>query len=167
MFKVESLNDIIPLRPNQIGSNIYDRVVDSLKDKIEHKILGKIDAYVISIVNIDDSSLINGTIDEVTSSINYNVAYDAVVFRPIKGEMIDVKVDYCSDPGIWGYVCYIEDINIQCFLPRKYMKPCSFDEKTETFLIDGEKICKDSTVTLKIVESKIDSNSIEILCSMI
>jgi len=168
MFKVESLNDIIPLSPNQIGSNIYERVVDSLKEKIEHKILGKIDAYVISIVNIDNSSLINGTIDEITSSVNYNVAYDAVVFKPIKGETIDVKVYYCNEPGLWCYVCYIEGMNIQCFVPRKYMVPCTYNEKNETFILNnGEKLCKDSIISLKIVESNISSNSIEILGTMI
>lgn len=188
MFYLKTLKDTVPLKPSYIGANIANKILDYLKEKYERKIYGKVNGYVLSVVDVNEKSIKNGIVDDTTSFINYTIEYSLVLFIPEKGEYINVKIDYCSNPGLWGSVYDLYDYDktegystfIECFCPNTFMKKYKYNEITEEFEIKKQDLLKHDTkhdtkheiirngsiVRMRIVSYKIDTNKMEILCEI-
>lgn len=178
MFTVIELNNSIALSPNKIGSNIYKKICETLKEKYTNKILGSKDIYIIGILKVDEDSIKDGVIDDIMATVIYDVKYSVIAFKPIKNELIQVKIQYCNDLGIWGHINDLNNEAITCFCPKTFMKKCKyiessdgsgcgeFDQDSRDDSRAGTKIGKNSVVSLKIVNFKINTNKIEILGSL-
>lgn len=168
MISTIELKDVIPLKPSQIGSNILEKIIETLKNLFEGKILGRIDAFIIKIVDVNPNSINNGKIDDISASIIYEVEYTAIIFIPKKNEKINVKVINCNDLGIWCKLVDFETDIIECFCPKNYIKNFIYDEKQNEFFSKEKDlfIKEDSIINVNIVTSTINSNSIIILCEI-
>lgn len=166
MISTIKLTDTIPLRPNQIGSNILEKIIETLRNLYEGKILGRIDAYIIKIVDVNPDSINNGRIDDINASIIYEVEYTAVIFIPVKNEILDVSVYYCNDLGLWCELTDFKSTVIECFCSKSMIKDYQFNEKTDEFI--GKTVIKvGSKINVKVISSKINSNSINVLCEFV
>jgi DNA-directed RNA polymerase II subunit RPB7 len=175
MFSTITLDDVISLKSKQIGSNIKERVVRSLKDSYEKKVLGKINSYIISIVDVNEDSIKDGIINDINGDTNYKLEYTAVIFRPMKNHILDVTVDYCNDLGIWGHSSLLPEVSlIECICPR-HMIPneYSHDESNDSWIFDDDAVTtsnviqEGSEIKLKVENTQIDATKMLIIGSLV
>lgn len=171
MFTVIELNNSIALNPSKIGSNIYKKICETLKEKYTNKILGSKDIYIIGILKVDEDSIKDGIIDDIMATVIYDVKYSVIAFKPVKNELIQVKIQYCNDLGIWGHINDLDNEAITCFCPNTFMKKYTYIEPSDRsgcgeFKNGDVLIGKNSVISLKIVNFKISTNKIEILGSL-
>jgi len=161
MYLLERLHNNVSLYPNELGSNINKRLHKKLKDKYTNKILGEKDIYIMHIIEsyIQD----NGVIDDMTSSVVFNVIYDVISFKPVIDEIIEIEIKFCNDLGIWGVLNELKCDVIECMCPNSYLNGYNYDEILEVFYNKDTKIMVGSIVSVKIVNFKINTNKIDIL----
>lgn len=168
MFSVVALEDNIKLKAEDIGKNIYNK---NIIKSFEGKILGKINSYIIKIIDVNLNSIKEGIINDIDGSTNYLIKYTAVIFEPIKDQILDVIVKECNDNTIWATLSLLKNVNIiECIIPKKYIDTkYTFNEDTSTWTTknNSEIIKVFSELKLKIVNFQIDSNKIMIIGSMI
>jgi DNA-directed RNA polymerase subunit E'/Rpb7 len=126
MFSTVTLIDTIKLRSDQIGPDIRERIIHSLKKNYEKKVLGKINGYIIEIVDVNEDTIKDGVINDINGDINYKLEYTAVMFKPIKGDILDITVDHCNDLGIWGHSTILSDVSIIECICTKNLIPDGF-----------------------------------------
>ncbi len=168
MFSIISLRNNIDLKPNQIGSNIYNQISNELKHRFEKKILGKIDGYIINIVHVH-KDIKNQKINDINGSVNYDIQYTAVVVKPIKDQSVNIKITTCNGAGIWGHLTLLNDVEmIECIVPEHYLLNYKYDDiKEEWVKYDGTNSLKIfSSVDIKIINYTIDINKIIIIGSL-
>jgi DNA-directed RNA polymerase II subunit RPB7 len=186
MFSRIVLRDDVQLLPNQIGSNINNRIIESLKKSFEKKILGRINSYIIAISDVNEDSIKNGTINDINGGINYNLEYTAVIFRPMKNHILDVTINNCNDLGIWGFATLLPDVTfIECICPKHLLKGYTFSEESSQWIKnepEDEKESKqkkknkkkqldivslNSKVQIKILNFQIETTKISIIGSIV
>ena len=170
MFSTLTLEDSVNLSAKQIGPNIKERVLGTLRKKYERKVLGKINGYLISIIDVDEDTVKDGSVNDINGDVTYKLEYTAVVFRPIKGSVLSITVDYCNDLGIWGHSSLLPDVSvIECICP-KHMIPKGFkhDEKTDEWVQKNPKIIirPGSEIQLKVFNTQIDATRMLIIGSV-
>ena len=165
MFSVVALEDNIKLKSEDIGKNIYNK---NIIKSFEGKVLGRINSYIIKIIDIDLESIKDGLVNDIDGSTNYLVKYNAVIFEPIKDQILDVIVKECNDNTIWTILSLLPKVDIiECIIPKKYISSAyNFNEDTLSWKSDYGIIKIGSELKLKIVNFQIDSNKIMIIGSI-
>lgn len=171
MFSTLTLEDSINLPSNQIGSNIQERVLQNLKKNYEKKVLGKINGYIISIIDVNENTIKEGKVNDINGDVSYKLEYTAAIFRPIKGTPLDITVDYCNDLGIWGHLTLLPEVSIiECICPKHMIpKDYKYNELINDWVsVDNpkKKISSGSEIQLKVFNTQIDATKMLIIGSM-
>ena len=167
MFSIVSLEDNIKIKPSEFGlQNIHDKIIINT---FEGKVLGRINSYIIKIIDVDHESIKDGLVNDIDGSINYLIKYSAVIFEPMKDHILDVIVKECNDNTIWSKVALLKNVSIiECICPKKYIDTSfTFNEETLTWSNSNTVIKIGSELKLKIVNYQIDSNKIMIIGSIV
>lgn len=106
----------ILLEPHFLGRSLRMQVRKKIIEETEGQCLGKF-GYVIFILDIEDSDIFPGLIDNDTGSANVTVWYNAIFLRPFKNEVIDAVVNFASDE--LGFFCKVGPLQI--FVSRHCM----------------------------------------------
>ena len=172
MLSVVKLKDTVNLPSKQIGSNIKERVMQGLQNSFEKKILGKINGYVIKVVDINEDTIKDGVINDINGDTNYNMEYTAVVFKPVKNDVVGVTVKYCNDLAVWGTLTILPEVDIiECICPNKYLNTSGFhhDETQDQWINnDNEnKIHEGSEINIRIINTQIDATKISIIGELV
>lgn len=176
MFSTITLQDTIMLNSSLIGPNIKERVIQTLRKNYEKKVLGKINGYIIVIVDVNEDTIKDGVINDINGDTNYKLKYSAVVFKPIKNHILDVTVDYCNDLGIWGHATLLPDVSIiECVCPSHMIFNYVHDEKIDEWVLNdkdskvdlqSKTIHEGSEIQLKVVNTQIDATKMLIIGSI-
>lgn len=169
MFSTITLKDTIKLRSNQIGPNIKERIIHSLKKNYEKKVLGKINGYIIEIVDVNEDTIKDGVINDINGDTNYKLEYTAVMFKPIKEDILDITIDHCNDLGIWGHSTILSDVSIiECICTKNLIpKGFTYDEEFEKWVSETKIIEEGTEVKLKVLNTQIDATKMLIIGNIV
>lgn len=117
-----------------------ERVKRKVIDDLEGKCLGN-KGYLIFIVDIHDSDIHPGLIDNDTGGVYVTVYYSAVMMRPFKNEVLDAVVTSASD--VEGFTCSVGPLEI--FVSRH----CIPDDMHFSFETSDCWISEDGAVEIK------------------
>jgi DNA-directed RNA polymerase subunit E'/Rpb7 len=169
MFSTITLKDTVKIHSCQIGPNIKERIIHSLKKNYEKKVLGKINGYIIEIVDVNEDTIKDGVINDINGDTNYKLEYTAVMFRPIKKDILNITVDHCNDLGIWGHSTILPDVSIiECICTKNYLpKGFTFEEESEKWVSDYETIEEGSDIQLQVLDTQIDATKMLIIGNIV
>lgn len=88
-FFQKELSHIISLHPAYLGPNMHKQIREKLYADVEGTCTGRY-GYIITVVKVGDIS--KGKVLPGTGLAEFNVKYQAIVFKPYKGEVVDAVV---------------------------------------------------------------------------
>ena len=160
MFSIMLLEDTVKLNANQ-GAQITS-IKENIVKLFEKKILGRINSFIIKIIDLDNYSIKDGYISDIDGSSNYVVKYTAVVFEPMKDQVLDVVVKECTDSAIWFYLKMLPNISmIECICTRKYI-PDSYQFDEDLRIFSRSKNGVQETMINEVKESSRSANDIKL-----
>lgn len=136
MFYVKHFVHRLSLHPQYLGQNIQTLVQDYLLKKLEGTCSPS--GYIISILTIDKIS--EGKV-LLSGHISFEVEYQAIVLKPIFGEVIDAIIVSSTKMGYFAAVGPLSIFISNYQIPHSTL----------------EEIGNNSVVRLKIIGTKIDS----------
>lgn len=89
MFFIVNLKKEILVHPKYFGANLLKVVRLKLMQDVEGSCDGKY-GFIVAVKNI--IKLGYGELESGRGYVSYHIHYEAIVFRPIKGQVIDVCV---------------------------------------------------------------------------
>uniref|UniRef100_T1IUK5 DNA-directed RNA polymerase II subunit RPB7 n=1 Tax=Strigamia maritima TaxID=126957 RepID=T1IUK5_STRMM len=156
MFYHIPLEQEILLHPRYFGPNLLQTVMQKLYTEVEGTCTGTY-GFVIAVTSVDNIGA--GILRAGRGGcVLYPVKYQAIVFRPFKGEVVDAVVTQVNKLGIFTEIgpmtCFISKHSI----PQEFQ----FDPNSNCYKTDDEDmvICEDDEIRLKIVGTRVDVNDI-------
>lgn len=157
MFYHIPLSHEVHLHPRNFGPNLLEIVQQKLFDEVEGSCSGKY-GFILTVTTIDHIG--NGYIEHNTGFVTYPINYQAIVFRPFKGEVLDATVTQLNKVGIFAEIG-----PLSCFV-SKHSIPVDM-----VFDPHGDPACYRSNegdvtiatldqIRLKIVGLRVDANDI-------
>jgi len=145
------------LHPRYFGPNLLDAVTKKLYSEVEGTCNGKY-GFIIAVTKIDNIGV--GLIQPGRGFVVYPVKYNATVFRPFKGEVLDGIVNQVNKVGIF---CEVGPLS--CFISRHCIPtdmefdanstpPC-YKTADESIVIK-----EDDEIRFKIIGTRVDANDI-------
>jgi len=99
MFFVKQMEHRVSLHPSYFGRGMKDLVTNKLIADVEGKCFG--DFYIILVMSTFDVS--GGRCVPGTGLAEFTVDYQAVVYKPFKGEVVDAIVNSVNHQGFFAY----------------------------------------------------------------
>ena len=157
MFFHVSLQHEILLHPVYFGANLHATVKQKLFSEVEGKCTGKY-GFVIAVTSIDNIGA--GYILPSQGFVEYPVKYQAIVFRPFKGQVLDAEVTQINKVGLFTEIgplsCFISKHSIPSDMEFDHAScPPSYKNKDEDVVIQ-----KGDFIRIKIMGTRVDANDI-------
>mmetsp|Transcript_8813 Transcript_8813/g.17807 ORF Transcript_8813/g.17807 Transcript_8813/m.17807 type:complete len:173 (-) Transcript_8813:286-804(-) len=156
MFFMVSLEKRMHVHPRFFTASLKDTLKDRLMLEVEGTSAGS-KGFILKVAEVEEP-VPPGLLDEVTGNAIFPLRYQALVFRPYKGEVLDAIVARVMTPGL-----YAEAGPMTIFVSRQQLPDdMSFDASAECWRSVGEaqqeRIEKGSSVRLRIIGMKIEIN---------
>ncbi|XP_065842409.1 DNA-directed RNA polymerase II subunit RPB7 [Oscarella lobularis] len=155
-FHVQMEHEIV-LHPRYFGPDLLETVKRKLFAEVEGTCTGKY-GFVIAVTTI--SNIGKGKIQPGEGFVVYPVKYEAIVFRPFKGEVLDAVVTQVTKVGLFTEAgplsCFISKHSIPSdmeFDPNS--NPPCYKTRDEDVVIQ-----QDDEIRLRIVGTRVDANDI-------
>ncbi|CAN0910776.1 DNA-directed RNA polymerase II subunit RPB7 [Linum grandiflorum] len=152
MFFHIALERNMQLHPCYFGRNLRDNIASKLMKDVEGTCRGK-HGFVVAVTGIEEVG--KGLIRAGTGLVTFPVKYQCVMFRPVKGEIVEAVVTIVMISGFLA-----EAGPVQIFVSTKLMPDDmqlqNGDNPNYTTSDGSVKIQKDTEVRLKIVGSNVD-----------
>ncbi|URD89523.1 DNA-directed RNA polymerase II [Musa troglodytarum] len=158
MFFHITLERNMQLHPRHFGPHLRDKLVAKLMKDVEGTCSGR-HGFVVAITGVEDIG--KGLIREGTGFVTFPVKYQAVVFRPFKGEILEAVVTMVNKMGFFAEAGPVQIFVSNHLIPDD-MEFQSGDMPNYTTSDGSVKIQKDSEVRLKIIGTRVDAT--EIFC---
>lgn len=158
MFYKLLLDHEILLHPKYFGPNIKEVMKKKLYSEVEGSCSGKY-GFVVAVTHFYDNQE-PGIIQAGRGFVVFKVKYEAIVFRPIVGEVLDAIVIQVNKVGI-----YTQIGPLQCFVSKQSIPteikfdpnenpPCYKNDDRGTVYQEG------SFIRLRIVGTRVDATEI-------
>ncbi|THU73637.1 hypothetical protein C4D60_Mb04t24940 [Musa balbisiana] len=125
MFFHITLERNMQLHPRHFGPHLRDKLVAKLMKDVEGTCSGR-HGFVVAITGVEDIG--KGLIREGTGFVTFPVKYQAVVFRPFKGEILEAVVTMVNKMGFFAEAGPVQIFvsNHVCGIKNAYQyKSCS------------------------------------------
>ena len=158
MFFLKDLTHKVQLQPECFGPQLQSHLKDRLLRDIEGTCSGRY-GYIISILSIKEIS--HGSVIEGIGSAEFQVRYQAIVFKPFKGEVVDALVTTVNKMVFFAEVGPLNIFVSNHLIPSDFVfdlnvnAPCYVSEEGM-----GHKIGKDDQVRLRIIGTRVDATEI-------
>ncbi|CDH53392.1 dna-directed rna polymerase ii subunit rpb7 [Lichtheimia corymbifera JMRC:FSU:9682] len=155
MFFLKELSHTISLHPSFFGPNMHAQLKDKLYADVEGTCSGRF-GYIITVVallNISKGKVLPGT-----GLAEFKVKYQAIVFKPYKGEVVDAVVTTVNKMGFFADVGPLQVFVSNHLIPNDMQydpngnPPCYSSE--------DQTIQKDVQVRIKLVGTRTDATEI-------
>ncbi|KAH8550378.1 RNA polymerase Rpb7 [Umbelopsis sp. PMI_123] len=155
MFFLKDLSHTISLHPSYFGPNMQTQLVSKLYADVEGTCSGRF-GYIITVVLIH--SIGKGKILPGSGLAEFKVKYQAIVFKPFKGEVVDAVVTTVNKMGFFADVGPLQVFVSSHLIPSDMR----FDPNGNPpcYQSEDQIIQKDIHVRLKIVGTRIDATEI-------
>jgi DNA-directed RNA polymerase II subunit RPB7 len=101
MFFLKDLTQRIQLHPECFGPSLQMHITDRLHRDVEGTCTGR-HGYIISVLNV--KSISHGTILDGLGYAEFTITFQAIVFKPWKGQVVDATVCTVNKMGFFGEV---------------------------------------------------------------
>ncbi|KAM0792234.1 hypothetical protein ACM66B_004929 [Microbotryomycetes sp. NB124-2] len=151
----KELTQTLPLHPSYFTRNIKDYLQRLLTDQVEGSCSGRV-GYIISVIQVTDI----GRGKVVEGGAEFKISYNAIVYRPFRGEVVDGVVANVNKMGVFADVGPVQCFISTHLIPNEFKfdpnsNPPSFTSPTENLTIQ-----KGSHIRLKIVGTRVDATEI-------
>lgn len=160
-FFVVTLRRDVEIHPKFFGANLMDRLTQLLSVEVEGSFAGK-HGFVVAVLEIANSAEtpIEGRLDDVSGMAVFTLSYQAVVFRPFKGEVLNAVVTKVVQHGFFAQAGPLTVFVSYHLLPGEMKYNAVRESWRSESIEDSEEIKKDSTVRLRILGLKIEATTI-------
>jgi DNA-directed RNA polymerase II subunit RPB7 len=136
--------------PKDFGPNMQQRLIDKLIEKVEGSCSGRY-GFVICVTEV--VTLGKGKIREGAGVVMFQMSFNAIVFRPFKGEALDAIVKSVNKMGFFAEVGPL-DVFVSKHLipadmsfdpqsnPAAWARPHQIDAHVEAALLQRELRCR-------------------------
>ncbi|KAJ3028308.1 DNA-directed RNA polymerase II subunit [Rhizophlyctis rosea] len=164
MFFLKQLQHTISLHPQYFSKSYQQNVIRRLHAEVEGTCNGQV-GFICAVLHVHD--LGPGELHQSTGMAEFNVTYDALVFRPFKGQVIDAITGTVNKMGIWADVGPMTIFISEHLIPNHF----KFDANTQSpaFVSEGldnesgarlEKIEKGTVLRVKIIGTRLDATDL-------
>ena len=94
---MELEKDIV-LHPKYFGPRLKQRLTEKLYNEVEGTCSGE-RGYIVAVTSLNEDNISRGKLMAGKGLVTYHVQYNAVVFRPVKGEVMDAVVTVVNKVG--------------------------------------------------------------------
>ncbi|OAF66519.1 RNA polymerase II subunit B7 [Intoshia linei] len=157
MFYQILLEHDILLHPQYFGAEIVESIKKKLFSEVEGTCTGKY-GFVVTVARIENIGA--GKIQCGEGLVVFPVRYQAIVFRPFKGEILDSIVKQVNKVGIFTQIgpmsCFISRHSIPSDMTYdEESNPTCYRSKNEEFIIQTDDI-----IRIMVVGTRVDSNDL-------
>ncbi|KAF3928167.1 hypothetical protein AA313_de0205391 [Arthrobotrys entomopaga] len=158
MFILTRLTDLITIQPTSFTLPTRQAIEDQINTRYANKVIHKI-GLAICLYDILKSS--DGLIGSGSGSVNINVEFRLIVFRPFKGEVLTGRISNSTPNGISVRLDFFDEI----FIPKDYLFEGSvFDHNEQVWVWrteDGDELFfdKNETVRFRVEEEEFVDNT--------
>ena len=153
MFFLTNLTKELSLLPQDLGIDIRELISKKIRE-LEGNVIGD-HGYIVAIVKFERSG--TGTVENDTGNVNFKIAYEAITYKPIKGEIIKAIPFFVNDHG---FFCNVGPLQI---FVSKHMMGENWEYIDEVWKNEDETIDIDIPIKLQIMATRINSNEITAL----
>jgi len=121
MFFVHDMEKRIILHPSYFNSNMKQVAINRLYEEVEGTNTGTM--MILRVIQIKDTS--EPKVEPGSGSALYNIAYQAVVWQPFRGEVVDGEVSQVVNNGFFvdvGALSVFVSKAVSCILVSKGRK---------------------------------------------
>lgn len=146
--------------PKDFGPNMQQRLIDKLIEKVEGSCSGRY-GFVICVTEV--VTLGKGKIREGAGVVMFQMSFNAIVFRPFKGEALDAIVKSVNKMGFFAEVGPLDVFVSKHLIPADM----SFDPQSNPAAYISQiseeqplRITKGSEVRLRVIGTRMDAAEI-------
>ncbi|KAG0035627.1 DNA-directed RNA polymerase II subunit [Podila clonocystis] len=152
-FKQRNLSHTINLHPSYYGPHMKEFLLRNLHGDVEGTCSGKVGFIicVLTVTNISPGKVLPGS-----GLAEFVVQYQAIVFKPYKGEVVDAIVTSVNQIGFFADVGPLQVFVAQKLMPNDF----KFDSNGPCYRGEDQVIEKNGQVRLKIVGLKYQATQI-------
>lgn len=157
-FHIELERDLL-LYPRHFGPNIKDYLIEKLISKVEGSCSGR-HGFIICVTGVTSTG--DGRIREGAGVVTFPMKFNAIVFRPFKGEVLDAIVTTVNKMGFFAEVGPLQVFVSKHQVPRDMVfdaqsNPVSYVQQN---LDEPMRVTKDSEVRLRVIGTHFDATEI-------
>jgi DNA-directed RNA polymerase subunit E'/Rpb7 len=153
-YSLTQQTDKVSLMPHEIENNIKNTVKKYIIKNFEKTVLQN-GSYVVKVIDVDKSCVMNGLINELNGSVCFTVDYSVLVFDPVIGSVFNVIVTKFNDIGLWSFPELCPNSCIECI------------SSINMILCDKKKIKIGSVLRFKTLNKKSEFNKITVFGTII
>ncbi|KAH7123945.1 DNA-directed RNA polymerase-like protein III 25 kDa polypeptide [Dendryphion nanum] len=124
MFILTTIQDLIPIKPQELKRASKHAIEDAINTKYANRVIQNV-GLCIALWDIVDTT--EGLIGHGDGLVNVNVEFRMVIFRPFRGEIIAARIKYATEEGITLDVNFTSEI----FVPHQHLFPNSVFDRAE------------------------------------
>ncbi|KAG2219472.1 hypothetical protein INT45_010392, partial [Circinella minor] len=151
----KELSHTITLHPSYFGPNMHAQLKDKLYADVEGTCSGRF-GYIITVVSLLNIS--KGKILPGVGLAEFKVKYQAIVFKPYKGEVLDAVVTTVNKMGFFADVGPLQVFVSNHLIPNDMQYDPNGNPPS--YASEDQVIQKDVQVRIKLVGTRIDATEI-------
>ncbi|AWU77468.1 hypothetical protein CAS74_002180 [Pichia kudriavzevii] len=102
MFFIKDLTLTLTLHPSHFGPDMKTHLRHRLLQDVEGTCTGE-HGYIVCVLDILNSTTTHGKVVPFDPCAHFNVQYKALVWKPIRGEVVDAQVSSVSPMGFFAH----------------------------------------------------------------
>jgi len=158
-FHIEMRKELL-LYPRHFGPNVQEILLEKLVSTVEGSCSGRY-GFVVCVTDIFETG--KGQIREGGGLATFPMRFNAIVFRPFKGEVFDAVVTTVNKLGFFAQVGPLQVFVSKHLIPSDMkFDPQSVPAAYVSEVSDEQpqRVTKDSEVRLRVVATRIDASEI-------
>lgn len=158
-FHLEMHKELL-LFPRDFGPNVQDLLAEKLIKTVEGSCSGRY-GFVVCVTEVTKAG--KGRIREGGGLATFPMTFNAIVFRPFKGEVFDAVVTTVNKLGFFAQVGPLQVfVSKHCMPPDMKFDPQSTPASYVSEVSDEQpqRVAKDSEVRLRVMATRIDASEI-------
>lgn len=157
-FFVLVLHRRVQIHPKFFGASLQEKLTKRLMLEVEGTFAGRF-GFIVAVLKVEGDIPV-AELDDNTGFAVFPLAYQAVVFRPFKGEVLDSVVTKVTEHGFFAecgpLTVFVSHYSIPSDMNYKFID----DEPTWKGSEPEDDIVKDVSVRLRIIGLKIEATEI-------
>ncbi|KAI8390983.1 RNA polymerase Rpb7 [Radiomyces spectabilis] len=155
MFFLKELTHTITLHPSYFGPDMQAQLQDKLYADVQGTCSGRF-GYIITVVSVLSTS--KGKILPGSGLAEFKIKYQAIVFKPYKGEVLDAVVTTVNKMGFFADAGPLQIFVSNHLIPNDMRYDPSGNPPY--YSSDDQMITKDVQVRIKLVGTRVDATEI-------
>mmetsp|Transcript_6867 Transcript_6867/g.11513 ORF Transcript_6867/g.11513 Transcript_6867/m.11513 type:complete len:174 (-) Transcript_6867:6-527(-) len=157
-FHIDMEKDLL-LMPKHFGPNLKQHLQEKLVQKVEGSCSGRY-GFVICVTEVKNIG--KGRIREGAGVVTFPIKFQAIVFRPFKGEVLDAKVTVVNKLGFFAEVGPLQVFVSKHLIPADMrFEPQSNPPSYVSEVGDDQmRVTIGSKVRLRLIGTRVDANEI-------